>query len=164
MIPSLKSALLAVSLVAVGSAALAEGSSKDIVDTAISAGNFTTLVKALQTADLVKTLKGNGPFTVFAPDDAAFARIPSTSLNDILSNKARLTNLLKYHIVRAKVDSREAARVGTVNTLEGDVLTIDANGKTLTVEGATITKPDIQCKNGVIHVIDTVLQPTDKLQ
>jgi uncharacterized surface protein with fasciclin (FAS1) repeats len=164
MIPSLKSALLAVSLVAVGNAAFAEGASKDIVDTAISAGNFTTLVKALQTADLVKTLKGNGPFTVFAPDDAAFAKIPSTTLNDILSNKARLVNLLKYHVVRAKVDSREATRVGTVNTLEGDVLTITANGKTLTVEGATITKPDIQCKNGIIHVIDTVLQPTDKLQ
>src|SRR5271168_2883225 len=162
---SLKSALVAFGVVfGIGTSTFAASSDKDIVDTAAAAGNFTILVKALQTTGLNKTLKEKGPFTVFAPDDAAFSKIPSTALNDILGNKARLTNLLKFHVVRANVDAREAARVGTVQTLEGDVLAIQKDGKTLKVEGATVIKADIPCKNGIIYVVDTVLQPTDKLQ
>jgi uncharacterized surface protein with fasciclin (FAS1) repeats len=161
---SLKFALVAFGVVfGIGTSSLAENSQKDIVDTAAASGNFTILVKALQTTGLSKTLKEKGPFTVFAPDDAAFSKIPSTALNDILGNKARLTNLLKFHVVRATVDSREAARVGTVQTLEGDVLALQKDGKTLKVEGATV-KADIPCKNGIVYVVDTVLQPTDKLQ
>jgi uncharacterized surface protein with fasciclin (FAS1) repeats len=162
---SLKSALVAFGVIfAIGNSTLAETSNKDIVDTAAASGNFTILVKALETTGLNKTLKEKGPFTVFAPDDAAFSKIPSTALNDILGNKARLTNLLKFHVVRANVDSREAARVGTVQTLEGDVLAITKDGKTLKVEGATVITGDIPCKNGIIYVVDTVLEPTDKMQ
>jgi uncharacterized surface protein with fasciclin (FAS1) repeats len=162
---SLKSMVVALSVVVgIGSSAIAADGGKDIVDTAAAAGNFTTLVKALQTAGLTSTLKTKGPFTVFAPDDAAFAKIPSSALDDILGNKARLANLLKFHVVRANVNSRDAARVGTVQTMEGDVLTIQKDGKNLKVEDATVTKADIPCKNGIIHVIDTVLQPSDKLQ
>jgi uncharacterized surface protein with fasciclin (FAS1) repeats len=162
---SLKSALVACGVVfAIGNSAIAETGGKDIVDTAAASGHFTILVQALQTTGLNKVLKEKGPFTVFAPSDEAFAKIPSTALNDILGNKARLTNLLKFHVVRASVDPREAARVGTVQTLEGDVLAIQKDGKSLKVEGATVTQPDIPCKNGIIYVVDTVLQPTDKLQ
>lgn len=166
MIPSLKSALIGCSVILCSMlvTASAEDSSKDIVGTAMAAGNLTTLVKAIQAADLQKVLQEKGPFTVFAPDDAAFAKIPANALDLILNNKPRLANLLKFHVVRANVSSREAARVGTVQTLEGDVLTIQPDGKNLKVEDATIIKADIPCKNGIIHIIDTVLQPSDKLQ
>jgi uncharacterized surface protein with fasciclin (FAS1) repeats len=166
MIPSLKSAVFALSIVLLGAGtgALAETSGKSIFDTASSAGNFSTLLKALQTADMEKVLKEKGPLTVFAPDDAAFAKLPPAALNDLLSNKAKLANLLKYHIVRAKVVSREAARYGTVETLEGDVLAIRGTPNAMTVETANVVKPDIPCSNGYIQEIDTVLMPTDKLQ
>jgi uncharacterized surface protein with fasciclin (FAS1) repeats len=162
---SLKSTIVALGVVfGIGTSSIAENSNKDIVETAAASGKFTILVQALQTTGLNKTLKEKGPFTVFAPDDAAFAKIPSTALNDILGNKPRLLNLLKFHVVRASVDAREAARVGTVQTLEGDVLAIQKDGKNLKVESATVTGPDIPCKNGIIYVVDTVLQPTDKMQ
>jgi len=162
---SLKSACVALGILfTTASGALAETGGKDIVDTAAASGKFTILVQALQTSGLTKLLKQKGPFTVFAPDDAAFAKIPSAALNDILGNKPRLINLLKFHLVPANVDPREAARVGTVQTLEGDVLNIQADGKNLKVENANITLPDVPCKNGIIYVIDTVLQPSDKLQ
>jgi uncharacterized surface protein with fasciclin (FAS1) repeats len=162
---SLKSTIVALVIIfGTGISAFAETGGKDIVDTAAASGKFSILVQALQTTGLNKVLKEKGPFTIFAPDDAAFAKIPSTALNDILGNKARLANLLKFHIVRANVDPREAARVGTVQTLEGDVLTLQQDGKNLKVESATVTQPDIPCKNGIIYVVDTVLQPTDKLQ
>jgi len=166
MIPSLKSAVFALSIVLLGAGtgAMAETSGKNILDTAKSAGNFTTLLKAFETADMDKVLKEKGPFTIFAPDDAAFAKLPPAALNDLLSNKAKLANLLKYHIVRAKVVSREASRYGTVETLEGDVLAIRGTPNAMTVETANVVKPDISCSNGYIQEIDQVLMPTDKLQ
>jgi uncharacterized surface protein with fasciclin (FAS1) repeats len=132
---------------------------KNIVDTAIAAGNFTTLVTALQTAGLVDTLKGKGPFTVFAPIDAAFAEIPKDQLNALMANKTELTNLLNYHVVPGKIMSTDFKNGMAVRTVQGENLTFTlANGGVI-VNDAKVVQADIVCTNGVIHVIDTVLIP-----
>lgn len=132
---------------------------KSIVDTAIAAGNLKTLVTALQAAGLVNTLNGKGPFTVFAPTDAAFAKIPNATLNALLANKTQLTAVLTYHVVPGKVMSTDFKNEMMVKTAQGDNLTITlANGSVL-VENAKIVQADIVCANGVIHVIDIVLMP-----
>lgn len=129
----------------------------DIVDTAISAGNFKTLATALQAADLVDTLKGTGPFTVFAPTDAAFAKVPKKDLDALLADKAKLTAVLTYHVVPGKVMSKDV-KAGMVKTAQGSSLTVSTTAG-VKVDGANVTAVDIAAANGVIHVIDSVVMP-----
>jgi len=131
-----------------------------IVDTAIQAGTFKTLAQALTAADLVATLKGNGPFTVFAPTDEAFNKLPAGTLTDLLKpeNKTKLANILKYHVVSGKVLASDI-KAGSVPTVAGGALTIKLQGKEVMVNEARVTQTDIAADNGVIHVIDKVLIP-----
>lgn len=139
----------------------ADKGSKDIVDTAVAAGQFTTLAKALQAADLVDTLKGKGPFTVFAPTDDAFAKLPAGTLDDLLKpeNKEKLKAILLYHVVPGKVTAAKVAKMSSAKTVNGKELTISASGGSVKVNDATVVKADVMASNGVIHVIDTVLLP-----
>ncbi len=129
----------------------------DIVDLAVGAGQFKTLAKALNAAGLVDTLKGPGPFTVFAPTDEAFAKIPADKLNALLADKAALTKVLTYHVVPGKVMAADV-KPGAVKTVQGAPLTISTTGGVM-VDKAKVTKTDIVGSNGVIHVIDSVLMP-----
>jgi uncharacterized surface protein with fasciclin (FAS1) repeats len=130
---------------------------KDIVDTAVSAGNFKTLAAALGAAGLVETLKGKGPFTVFAPTDAAFAKLPPGTVDALLKDKAKLTAILTYHVVPGKVMAADV-KAGMVKTVQGSEIKITtANG--VMVDGAKVTATDIVADNGVIHVIDSVILP-----
>ncbi|MFY8083382.1 MAG: fasciclin domain-containing protein [Rubrivivax sp.] len=138
-------------------AAHAANHGKDIVDTAVAAGSFKTLATALQAAGLVDTLKGKGPFTVFAPTDDAFAKIPKADLDALLKDKAKLTAVLTYHVVPGKVMAKDV-KAGKVKTVQGSELTIGTTGG-VTVDNAKVTKTDIAASNGVIHVIDTVVMP-----
>ena len=131
---------------------------KDIVDTAVSAGNFTTLVKAVQAAGLVETLKGEGPYTVFAPTDEAFAKIPEADLKGLLADKAALTKVLTYHVVPGKVMAADVTKLTSAKTVEGQSITIDTSDG-VKVDDAKVVATDIMAKNGVIHVIDTVIIP-----
>jgi uncharacterized surface protein with fasciclin (FAS1) repeats len=132
----------------------------DIVDTAVSAGNFTTLVAAVKAADLVETLKGAGPFTVFAPTDEAFAALPAGTVDDLLKpeNKAKLAAILTYHVVSGKVMSTDLSDGMTPATVNGETVTIQTEGG-VKVNDATVATADIDADNGVIHVIDAVLMP-----
>jgi uncharacterized surface protein with fasciclin (FAS1) repeats len=130
---------------------------KDIVDTAVADGNFKTLATALQAAGLVDTLKGPGPFTVFAPTDAAFAKVPKADLDALLKDKAKLTAVLTYHVVPGKVMAKDV-KPGKVKTVQGSELTVATTGG-VTVDNAKVTKADVTADNGVIHVIDTVVIP-----
>ena len=129
----------------------------DIVDTAVAAGSFKTLATALGAADLVGTLKGKGPFTVFAPTDEAFAKIPKADLDALLKDKKKLTAVLTYHVVPGKVMAADV-KAGKVKTVQGSEVTIATTGG-VTVNNAKVIKTDIAADNGVIHVIDTVLMP-----
>ena len=130
---------------------------KDIVDTAVGAGNFKTLAAALTAAGLIDTLKGKGPFTVFAPTDEAFAKIPKADLDALLKDKAKLTAVLTYHVVPGKVMAKDV-KAGKVKTVQGSELTISTTGG-VKVDNATVVKTDIGADNGVIHVIDSVIIP-----
>jgi uncharacterized surface protein with fasciclin (FAS1) repeats len=130
---------------------------KDIVDTAVAAGSFKTLAAALTAAGLVDTLKGKGPFTVFAPTDEAFAKIPKADLDALLKDKAKLTAVLTYHVVPGAVMAKDV-KAGKVKTVQGSELTITTTGGVM-VDNAKVTKTDITASNGVIHVIDSVLMP-----
>ena len=130
---------------------------KDIVDTAVGAGNFKTLAAALQAAGLVDTLKGKGPFTVFAPTDEAFAKVPKAQLDALLADKAKLTAVLTYHVVSGKVMAKDV-KAGKVKTVQGSELTVATAGGVM-VDNAKVTATDIVADNGVIHVIDTVVIP-----
>ncbi len=130
---------------------------KDIVDTAVAAGSFKTLAAALGAAGLVDTLKGKGPFTVFAPTDEAFAKIPKADLDALLKDKAKLTAVLTYHVVAGKVMAADV-KAGKVKTVQGSDLTVTTAGG-VQVNGAKVVKTDIVADNGVIHVIDTVVIP-----
>lgn len=130
---------------------------KDIVDTAVAAGNFKTLATALTAAGLIDTLKGKGPFTVFAPTDAAFAKIPKADLDALLKDKAKLTAVLTYHVVPGKVMAADV-KAGKVKTVQGSEITISTTGGVM-VDKAKVTATDIVADNGVIHVIDTVIIP-----
>jgi len=135
--------------------------SKDIVDTAVAAGQFKTLAAALGAAGLVSTLKGPGPFTVFAPTDAAFAKLPQGTVATLLKpeNKAALTSILTYHVVSGKVMASDVVKLTKATTVNGaDVAIMVSNGSVM-VNNATVTMTDIVASNGVIHVIDTVLMP-----
>lgn len=131
---------------------------KDIVDVAVSAGSFDTLVTAVKAADLASTLKGEGPFTVFAPTDEAFAKIPEDQLTALLKDKEALTAVLTYHVVPGKVTAAEVMKLSSAKTVEGQSLTIDTS-EGVKVDGANVIKTDVMASNGVIHVIDTVLMP-----
>ena len=150
-------ALVAVS----GARGGAQAPSKDIVDTAVAAGSFTTLAKALQAAGLVETLKGPGPFTVFAPTDAAFAKLPAGTLDELLKpeNKAKLTRILTSHVVAGTVGSAQVVKMKSAKAVSGVTLDIKTSGKTVMVDKATVIKTDIAASNGVIHVIDSVIVP-----
>lgn len=130
----------------------------DIVDTAVAAGNFSTLVTAVKAAGLVETLKGAGPFTVFAPTDAAFAKVPKATLEGLLADKAALTKVLTYHVVAGKVMAADV-KAGQVKTVQGGNVTMATDGG-VTVNGAKVVAADVAASNGVIHAIDTVLMPT----
>lgn len=137
--------------------AAATAQAKDIVDTAVAAGEFNTLAQALQKAGLVDTLKGKGPFTVFAPTDAAFAKVPKDQLDALLADKDKLTKVLTYHVVPGKVLAKDV-KAGKVKTVEGTELTVSTSGG-VKVDDASVVKPDIVADNGVIHVIDRVVLP-----
>lgn len=130
---------------------------KDIVDTAVAAGNFKTLATALTAAGLVDTLKGHGPFTVFAPTDEAFAKVPKADLDALLKDKAKLTAVLTYHVVPGKVMAADV-KAGKVKTVQGSELTLSTMGG-VKVDNANVIATDIVADNGVIHVIDSVLMP-----
>ena len=142
------------------SIAIAAGAANaaDIVDTAVSAGSFKTLVTAVQEAGLVDTLKGPGPFTVFAPTDDAFAKIPKADLDALLKDKAALTKVLTYHVVPGKVLAQDV-KPGEVATVEGSALTVSAKDGKVMVDNATVVQTDVMADNGVIHVIDSVIMP-----
>jgi len=157
-------------LVAVGLAAYfvkpqnavaADEPKKNIVDIAAGADNFKTLVAALKAAGLVDTLKGTGPFTVFAPTDEAFAKLPAGTLDDLLKpqNKEKLVGILTYHVVPAKAMAKDVAGMSSAKTVNGKTLTLKAADGKVMVDKATVTKADIEASNGVIHVIDSVLLP-----
>lgn len=130
----------------------------DIVDTAVNAGSFNTLVAAVKAAGLVDTLKGPGPFTVFAPTDDAFAKLPDGTVESLLNDIPQLTKILTYHVVSGKVTAADVVGLDSAPTVEGSSLKIDSSNG-VKVNNATVVTPDVQADNGVIHVIDTVLIP-----
>jgi uncharacterized surface protein with fasciclin (FAS1) repeats len=132
---------------------------KDIVDTAVAAGSFKTLASLLTSAGLVDTLKGAGPFTVFAPTDEAFAKVPKATLDKLAADPAALKKVLLYHVVAGKVMAADVTDGLAAKTVEGDSLKFAVKGGKVTVNGANVTTADIVCSNGVIHVIDAVLLP-----
>ncbi len=137
----------------------ADEAKKDIVDTAIGAGQFKTLVTAVQAAELVDTLKGKGPFTVFAPTDEAFGKLPKETLEALLKDKKALTDVLTYHVVSGKVMAADVVKLESAKTVEGKPIAIVVKEGKVTINGVNVIKTDIVCKNGVIHVIDAVLLP-----
>ena len=134
------------------------GAKMDIVDTAVAAGDFKTLATALQAAGLIDTLKGEGPFTVFAPTDEAFARLPPGTVEGLLKNKAKLTEILTFHVVAEKLTASDVGNLTSAKTVSGNTVSIDTSDG-VRVGGARVVKADIAASNGVIHVIDTVLIP-----
>lgn len=160
-----------VQFLAVGAAALVislgvttnvrAGSQKDIVDTAVDAGSFQTLAKALDAAGLVETLKGEGPFTVFAPTDEAFSKLPEGTLEELMmpENKDKLVAILTYHVVPGKVMASDVSTMDSAKTVQGKSLTITKDENGVMVNDARVVQADILCSNGVIHVIDAVVLP-----
>ena len=155
-----KTLLVLVTLLALGLAlpAIAGNQSADIVDTAVSAGTFETLVAAVQAAGLVETLKGDGPFTVFAPNDEAFAKLPAGTVEGLLKDKEALTKILTYHVVPGKKMASDVVGASSLTTVQGQSLTVDATDG-VKIGNATVLATDVSASNGVIHVIDTVLLP-----
>jgi uncharacterized surface protein with fasciclin (FAS1) repeats len=134
---------------------------KDIVDTAVGAGSFKTLVAAVQAADLVDTLKGKGPFTVFAPTDEAFAKLPKGTVESLLKpeNKEKLIAILTYHVVPGKVLAKDVVNLTEAKTVQGSAVKIAVKDGKVSIDGANVVKTDIETSNGVIHVIDAVILP-----
>ncbi len=135
---------------------------KNIVETAIAAGEFTTLVDAVKAAGLVETLSGDGPFTVFAPTNAAFAKLPEGTIDALLKDKERLGSILTYHVLASNVSAADVVKLTSAQTVNGQSVTISANGKGVMVDDAKVVTTDILCSNGIIHVIDAVILPKDK--
>ena len=135
------------------------GMKKDIVDTAVAAGDFNTLVTAVKAAGLVETLKGEGPFTVFAPTDAAFAKVPTETLNALLADKAALANVLTYHVVAGKVMAADVVKLTSAVTVQGQAVSIEVKDGKVYIDGTQVVTTDIEASNGVIHVIDAVILP-----
>ena len=142
-------------------AAFAAPPAQDIVDTAVSAGSFNTLVAAVKAAGLVDTLKGPGPFTVFAPTDEAFAKLPAGTVDDLLKpeNKSKLQAILTYHVVAGKVMAKDVVKLHTAKTVNGQQVTVTSEMGSVMIDNAKVVKTDILCTNGVIHVIDSVILP-----
>jgi uncharacterized surface protein with fasciclin (FAS1) repeats len=155
---NLLSAAVVAALLVAPAAQASSAPAKDIVDTAVAAGSFGTLAKALTAAGLVDTLKGSGPFTVFAPTDAAFAKLPAGTLEALLADKEKLTKVLTYHVVSGKVTAADVAKLKSATTVQGGTLSIDTTSG-VKVGAATVVTADVMASNGVIHVIDTVLIP-----
>lgn len=132
---------------------------KDIVDTAVAAGSFNTLVAAVKAAGLVETLKGKGPFTVFAPTDEAFAKLPAGTVEALLKDKEKLTKILLYHVVSGNVMAKDVVKLKSAKTVQGSSVKITAKDGKVMVDNANVVKTDIATSNGVIHVIDTVIIP-----
>jgi uncharacterized surface protein with fasciclin (FAS1) repeats len=153
-------AALSLSL-AIGAYAAPKAAQQDIVDTAVSAGSFKTLAAALRAAGLVDTLKGKGPFTVFAPTDEAFAKLPPGTVENLLKpeNKEKLVAILTYHVVPGRDLASQVTKMSSAKTVNGQSLAISVNGGTVMVDNAKVIKTDILCSNGVIHVIDSVILP-----
>ncbi len=154
--------IVATAVVALGSMGAQAGGkaqSMDIVDTAVAAGSFKTLAVALQAADLISTLKGAGPFTVFAPTDEAFAKIPKADLDALLKDKKALSAVLTYHVVAGNVMAADVVKLKNAKTVEGSSVKINVTGGKVMVNNANVTATDIVASNGVIHVIDTVIMP-----
>ena len=158
------SSLVTAMMTAVATKTSAAANGKDIVDTAVAAGSFTTLAKALSAADLITTLKGPGPFTVFAPTDEAFAKLPAGTVEALLKpeNKAKLRRILTYHVVAGTVKAADVVKLHTAKAVSGDTIRIATQGGGVMVDDARVVNTDIVASNGVIHVIDTVLMPKDK--
>ena len=131
----------------------------DIVDTAVNAGSFSTLVTAIKAAQLVDTLKGAGPFTVFAPTDEAFAKLPNGTVDALLKDIPKLKKILTYHVVSGKVMAADVVKLKSATTVEGSEVKIDASNGSVKVNDSTVATPDVAADNGVIHIIDTVLLP-----
>jgi len=156
------SAFLAALLVAASAFGGSYGKNKaDIVDTAVAAGDFSTLAAALEAGGLVDTLKADGPFTVFAPTDAAFAKLPAGTVTDLLKpeNRDQLVAILTYHVVPGRVEAAEVVKLTSADTVNGDALNIRVEGDSVFVNGARVLSTDIDASNGVIHVVDTVILP-----
>jgi len=143
--------------------ATAGAAKKDIVDTAVAAGSFKTLAAALQAAGLVDTLKGKGPFTVFAPTDDAFSKLPAGTVDSLLKpeNKEKLKSILLYHVVPGRVTAAQVMKLTSAKTMNGQEVKIMVDGGTVMINDAKVVKADVFASNGVIHVIDTVLLPKD---
>lgn len=156
--------VLSLAVVLVSSVFAVAGDKKDIVDTAVTAGSFKTLVAAVQAADLVETLKGKGPFTVFAPSDEAFAKLPAGTVEDLIKpeNKEKLVAILTYHVVPGKVLAKDVVKLTAAKTVQGQEVAIKVADGKVTVDNANVVKTDIECSNGVIHVIDSVIIPAEK--
>jgi len=153
-------AVLAISVLAFASTEyMSRMGKKSIVETAVAAGQFNTLVTAVKAADLVETLSGPGPFTVFAPTDDAFAKLPEGTVESLLQNKDKLKAILTYHVVAGKVMASDVVNLKSATTVNGQQITIKVEGDTVMVDNAKVVKTDIECTNGVIHVIDTVILP-----
>lgn len=152
-------AVVAAPLTAMAGNASTMNAKKDIVDTAVAAGSFKTLAAALDAAGLVDTLKGPGPFTVFAPTDAAFAKLPEGTVDGLLKDKAKLSSILTYHVVPGKVMAADVVKLDGAKTVNGQSVMIKVVDGKVQVDTATVTQADIETSNGVIHVIDTVLMP-----
>lgn len=163
MIKVLRYAIIFAITVTVPAMAIADGHGykKDIIDTARSAGSFNTLIAAIQAAGLTETLRSDGPFTVFAPTDEAFAKLPAGTVDSLLkpANKAKLQSVLTYHVVSGEVMSREAANLSSAKTVNGQSFRITKSGGGLMVDNANVLKTDIKTSNGIIHVIDRVIMP-----
>jgi uncharacterized surface protein with fasciclin (FAS1) repeats len=158
LVPAVAATVLTLALTGSAQAAPNTPARADIVDTAVAAGNFKTLAAALQAAGLVETLKGSGPFTVFAPTDEAFAKLPAGTVEALLKDKARLTAVLTYHVVAGRVMAADVMKMTSAKTVQGSSVAI-RTGKGVTVNDANVVKTDIAASNGVIHVIDAVLIP-----
>ena len=146
---------------AIATHARPKAATQDIVDTAVAAGSFKTLAAALQAAGLVDTLKGKGPFTVFAPTDEAFGKLPAGTVDDLLKpeNKEKLVSILTYHVVPGRNLASQVTKMSSAKTVNGQSLAVSVNGATVMVDNAKVIKTDILCTNGVIHVIDSVVLP-----
>ena len=153
---------LVAGLAAVPAAAAPAKPEKDVVDTAVAAGQFKTLVTAVKAADLVEALKGDGPFTVFAPTDEAFAKVPKDTLDGLLKDKKALTGVLTYHVVPGKVMAADVVKLTEAKTVQGQPIKITVVDGKVKVNDANVIKTDIECKNGVIHVVDGVILPPAK--
>jgi uncharacterized surface protein with fasciclin (FAS1) repeats len=160
MLRTITRAAAAVALsLAVAAPVTAQAQTQDIVATAVAAGQFNTLAKALTEAGLVETLQGAGPFTVFAPTDAAFAKLPAGTVEGLLADKAKLRQVLLYHVVAGKVTAADVAKLTTAKTVGGPSVKVMVHGGAPMINNANVVKADVAASNGVIHVIDTVLLP-----